>query len=97
MIRNIINIQDANTIISSLPREFYSHDFIMEFREHHRPEYEAIRANYTVDADRKAHSLIARFLLARAGYGLNIEKIGRGINTNIHEKQTSCAIWRKNS
>lgn len=97
MIRNLINIQDANTIIRFLPLEFYSHDFINKFRESHRPEYDAIRARYSTDEDRKAHSLIARFLLARAGDGLSIEIIGRGINTNIHGKQTSCALWRKNS
>lgn len=96
MIHNLINIQDANTIINSFPnREFYSHEFIEEFNRLHHQEYEALRARYLTDADRKAHSLIARFLLARAGKGLNIDKVRRGRHINKHGNLTSCALWER--
>lgn len=96
MIHNLININEARAIILSFPkREFYSHEFIEEFDRLHHHEYEAIRARYSTDADRKAHSLIARFLLARAGKGLDIDRVRRGRHINKHGNLTACALWER--
>lgn len=96
MIRNLINIQVAREIISSQKRVFYSHDFIDAFRNHpqHKEEYRAIVERYTEDADRKANSLIARFLSDNTDR-LPIEKIGRGYSSNVHGNKTSCALWER--
>lgn len=96
MIQNLININEARAIILSFPkREFYSHEFIEEFAELHPQAYEAIRARYSTDADRKAHSLIARFISVHADKGLDIEKISRGRHINKHGNLTTCALWRR--
>ena len=97
MIRNLIDIQVAREIIFSLQPVFYSHDFIDAFQNHpqHQEEYRAIVERYTEDADRKANSLIARFLSDNTDI-LPIEKIGRGYTPNVHGNKTSCAIWKRN-
>ena len=98
MIKHLINITDARTIRDNMKREFDSHMFIEAFANQHREEYQAIRERYTRDADRKANSLIARFLLANENE-LAITKVEsrKSKSKNVHENPTSCALWRKNS
>lgn len=97
MIRDLINIRDAQAIIDHFGTEFDSHKFIEVFADQHPNEYSAILIRYTEDADRKANSLIARFLSANQRE-LQITKVKnrKSKSGNVHENQTSCALWRKN-
>ena len=98
MIRDLINIRDAQSIIGHFITEFDSHEFIEVFADQYPNDYSAILVRYTEDADRKANSLIARFLSANQ-HELDITKVEnrKSKSGNVHENQTSCALWRKNS
>lgn len=98
MIRDLINIHDARVIKNRLRNEFDSHKFIEAFVDRLPDEYRAIRERYTRDADRKANSLIARFLsVNQSELGITKVENRKSKSENVHKKQTSCALWRKNS
>lgn len=97
MVKKLINIRDAESIVGHMGTEFDSHKFIEHFAKQHPHEYCAIRERYTEDASRKANSLIARFLSANVKE-LQITKVEdkKSKSKNVHKNQTSCALWRKN-
>ena len=92
MLQDLFNIQDARVIIESLKRDFDSHDFIEGIK--HWPEYQALKERYSTEADRKANSLVARFLSVNQSQ-LGIEQRNKKSSKNINGNKTSCTSWRR--
>ena len=92
MLQDLFNIHDARVIIESLGRDFDSHDFIKAIK--HWPEYQSVKEHYSTDADRKANSLVARFLSVNQNR-LGIEQRNKKSSKNVNGNKTTCTLWRR--
>ena len=96
-IRNFmkVNLSEIKNIISDLPDEFSSHDFIEKFSKRYESEYINMLVDYKGrEAFKTVHSQIAKFLSLNMEY-LGVKKRDKNSSEHVFGELDVIQWWEK--